>query len=285
MYTVNLFSRPHAPACTVRAGRGMFRRKLQALGYHSASTFDPEAAADLHALAVWLEDQKIRHLKIEQRAALRDVEPESKWRDAFAGYLEKLDCPYDFASQPTATLDWLLGVALRYDYGDRAESRPNLRQGLSTVAPDTATATPTSAQHPSAERSPLDFDTTDATFRAGVKALAKIVKVTPHPDPAVLLEAVRLVIQEKLSPQVIEATKKRAEEKKGRKAAKQYDITPRECGFEMDDPGLAEAAKVLRLLHLQELRRLQTHVNEMIVAVQALTADPKTDQSLGQVGR
>ena len=267
----------------------MLRRKLQALEYHSASTFNPEASADLQALAVWLEDQKIRHLKIEERDALREVEPEGKWRDAFAGYLAKLECPYDLASQRTATLDWLLGVALRYDYADAAESQPDLRRGLTAVAPGlaTPTATPTSAQHPSSAggKSPLDFDPTDATFRAGVEALAKIVKVTPHPDPAVLLEAVRLVIQEKLSPQALEAAEKRTEEGKGRKATKRYDITPRECGFEMDDPALAEAAKVLRLLHLQELRRLQTHVNEMIVAVQALTADPKTDQSLGQVGR
>lgn len=284
----------------------MLRRKLQALEYHSASTFDPEAPADRRALAVWLEDQKIRHLKIEEREALREAGPEAKWREVFTGYLAKLDCPYDLASQQMATLDWLLGVALRYDYTDMAENQPDLRQGLATptAAPGVATptTTPTSAQQPSSSstsgKSPLDIDPTDATFRSGVEALAKIVQVTPHPDPSVLLEAVRLVIQEKLSPQALEAAaeeeEKRAEEEeaeegkgrgRGRGVAKRYDITPRECGFEMDDPGLAEAAKVLRLLHLRELRQLQTHVNEMIVAVQALTADPKTDQTLGQVGR
>ena len=47
----------------------------------------------------------------------------------------------------------------------------------------------------------------------------------------------------------------------------------------------AEAAKILRLLHIQELRDLQTAINEAIVKVQAFTANPKTDSRLGKVGR
>jgi len=70
-----------------------------------------------------------------------------------------------------------------------------------------------------------------------------------------------------------------------RKMKKQYNITPKDCGFDLGDPVLSEAAKVLRLLHIQELRYLQTHINELIVAVQAITAKPKTDQSLGRVGK
>jgi RLL motif-containing protein 1 len=42
---------------------------------------------------------------------------------------------------------------------------------------------------------------------------------------------------------------------------------------------------VLRLLYIRELRDLQNSANEAIVAVQALTADPKTDTKLGKVGR
>ncbi|KAH6928065.1 hypothetical protein HPB50_011127 [Hyalomma asiaticum] len=51
------------------------------------------------------------------------------------------------------------------------------------------------------------------------------------------------------------------------------------------DPVLNHAAKVLRLLYVQDLRDLQTHINEAIVAVQAITANPKTDTRLGKVGR
>ena len=48
---------------------------------------------------------------------------------------------------------------------------------------------------------------------------------------------------------------------------------------------LDDAAKVLRLLHIQELRDLQTKINETIVSVQSITANPKTDSRLGRVGR
>lgn len=53
----------------------------------------------------------------------------------------------------------------------------------------------------------------------------------------------------------------------------------------MGDYVLNHAAKILRLLYIHDLRDLQTQINETIVAVQSITADPKTDTKLGQVGR
>ena len=46
-----------------------------------------------------------------------------------------------------------------------------------------------------------------------------------------------------------------------------------------------EAVKILRLLHIRNLRELQSKVNEALVGVQKVTADPKTDQRLGKIGR
>ena len=56
-------------------------------------------------------------------------------------------------------------------------------------------------------------------------------------------------------------------------------------GFETGDPVVNDAAKILRLLHIQDMRALQTRINECIVAIQAITANPKTDTRLGKVGR
>lgn len=44
------------------------------------------------------------------------------------------------------------------------------------------------------------------------------------------------------------------------------------------------AMRALRLVHLENLREVQTKINEAIVAVQELTADPRTDKRLGKVG-
>lgn len=54
--------------------------------------------------------------------------------------------------------------------------------------------------------------------------------------------------------------------------------------FIYNDPSLDQAAKILRLLQVHSTRDLQTAINEAIVAVQQLTADPKTDTKLGKVG-
>lgn len=44
------------------------------------------------------------------------------------------------------------------------------------------------------------------------------------------------------------------------------------------------AVRALRLIHVENLREVQTKINETIVAVQELTADPRTDKKLGKVG-
>ena len=38
-------------------------------------------------------------------------------------------------------------------------------------------------------------------------------------------------------------------------------------------------------MYIHDLRELQTKINECIVAVQTITANPKTDTKLGKVGR
>lgn len=252
----------------------MFRRKLKALNYHSPDSAIPMTKAEeLKPLVVWLEDLKIRQYKIEERKSLREEEG-GRWVDAFKKYLKKLECPYTLESRPLqAVVDWLLGVAMRYEFTEIAESNSDLKRGIEVQPPPSGLP----KQLSNSGKSALDIDAADPTFVSGTQALAKILQITSHPDPCILLQAIRIVIQEKLSESALG--------KGPESTSKKYTITAKECGFELGDPVLDEAAKVLRLLHIQELRDLQTRINELIVAVQAITANPKTDQSLGKVGR
>ena len=109
------------------------------------------------------------------------------------------------------------------------------------------------------------------------------MQVTGHPNPSLLLEAVRMVIEERLSDSALEVVGQGTDSQQIKR--KRYNPTAKDCGFDLGDPALNEAAKVLRLLHIKELGHLQTSINELIVAVQAVTANPKTDQSLGKVGK
>lgn len=251
----------------------MFRRKLRALEYHSADGINPLVSEDLKALVVWLEDQKIRTYKIEDRAPLRNATGES-WNAAFKKYLEDLSCPHDSDTNFSAAVDWLLGYAVQCEFEDQREQNSDLKCGLS------AEAEPLAFPPGASEKSALDVDPKSKVFCDSVQTLARILMVTNHPDPTVTLEAVRLVIEEKLSQSAIQVAKSKGSDKKERK----FKVSGKDCGFNVGDPALEEAATALRLLHIRELRTLQTQINQLIVTAQALTADPKTDTSLRTVG-
>ncbi|XP_077957899.1 RNA transcription, translation and transport factor protein isoform X4 [Gasterosteus aculeatus] len=215
----------------------MFHRKLTALDYHNPSAFDCTDDTQYRNCVVWLEDQKIRHYKIEDRGNLRNI-PSSDWPEAYQKYLQDLNCPFG-AQEKQESVDWLMGLAVRYEYGDNGDS------------PD---------------------------FKAGVTALANILKIQRHDDYLVMLKAIRILIQDKLSS---EAITKASHKQEGIPVALDKHV----LGFDTGDATLNEAAQILRLLHIEELRELQTRINEAIVAVQAIIADPKTDHRLGKVGR
>eukprot|EP00118_Oscarella_pearsei_P022227 m.253923 g.253923 ORF g.253923 m.253923 type:complete len:198 (+) comp40376_c1_seq12:212-805(+) len=183
--------------------------------------------------------------------------------------------PYD-RSNKTSIVDWLLGAAVRLEYADNAEQ---LTKASETMASAKAVD---SSQEPCSAR---DVDEASDDFKAGVALLAKIFQLPSHADHLRVLDAVAVLVEQRLSS---EARVRAKEAKERRKEGDKLEFVPlskADLGFDLSDPVLRDTAKVLRILHIAELRELQTRINEMIVAVQALTANPKTDQSLGKVGR
>nr|XP_020447654.1 UPF0568 protein C14orf166 homolog [Monopterus albus] len=242
----------------------MFRRKLTALDYHNPSGFDCTDEIQFRNCIVWLEDQKIRHYKIEDRGNLRNI-PSSDWPTAYQTYLQDVNCPFGVQEKPEA-LDWLLGLAVRYEYGDNVDKYKNCPPLAASSKSDRAV-------------DPLvNLDSNSPDFKAGVTALANILKIQRHDDYLVMLKAIRILVQERLSP---EAIAKANQNKEGVPVT----LDKHTLGFDTGDATLNEAAQILRLLHIEELRELQTKINEAIVAVQAIIADPKTDYRLGKVGR
>lgn len=55
-------------------------------------------------------------------------------------------------------------------------------------------------------------------------------------------------------------------------------------GFDTGHDVLNDASKVLRLLYAEDLRTLQTRINQLLIMVQNVTANPLTDAGLGKVG-
>lgn len=245
----------------------MHKRKLNALGYPKTSSFDPLDDQEFKQFVVWIEDQKVRHLKIEDRATLRDIES-SSWTANFNKYLYELHFPFPDISNRNIVVDWLLGLAVKLEYGDNIEKY------------QACTAQSLKAAQSQKQSGIFNIDPTSKEFKDFVTKLAKLLSIPMHEDYVITLNAIRIFIQERLTNS---AKQDKAGDDKSK--SRKVKLESLDLGFETGDPSLDNAAKALRLLHINDLRQLQTDINNAIVAVQALTANPKTDSRLGKVGR
>ncbi|XP_052766969.1 RNA transcription, translation and transport factor protein-like [Mya arenaria] len=239
----------------------LFSRKLCALKYHQPHNFNFSDENELRNLVVWLEDQKIRHYKIEDRAGLRNT-ASPEWLKAYEKYTRDLGCPYQ-VSEKAAVIDWLLGYAVRLDFGDEVEK-------YKTIKPNTLKSSSAAAPPTSQSSNPLDsLDFNDPDFKAGVTSLAMMLQIPPYQDHLEQLKAICILVKEKLSKEILE-------KKKPANPNEVIPIDKTELGFDTGDYIINEAAKILRLLHIKDLRELQSNINHAIVAVQELIANPKT---------
>ena len=250
----------------------MFRRKLKSLGYHSPEQLDVKDPEQFKNLVVWLEDQKIRHYQIKDRQDLRETSGE-KWRISLQKYLTDLECPFAGKVDADTISEWLIGYAVCCEYDGLREEDSTLRCGIHRQTQEAPTS------FTEVDFSRLSIDPCDADLIKGTSLLADLLKVAPHPNVGILLEAVCTMIEERLTTEGKDSPPQSVKRK-----APSLKISAKECGFSFGDPVLNEAAKALRLLHIRELRQLQTEVNRLIMNVQSLTADPKTDHKLGKVG-
>lgn len=229
------------------------QRKLRTLEYHSPDHFSLDNEDDVRNIVNWLENQKIRYYKTEDRSGLQGEE----WKSNTSSYLKELKCPYSFVKYQNAALDWLLNYAIRLQYSDGKDSIDEQAAKLRITDED--------------DCPPLDVNCVQ--FKNSVNKLREYLRIPPHYDYLQVLKACRILIEKRLGADAVKRT------------GDKMTMESREVGFELGEKSLNEAGKAIRLLHIEELRMLQTQINEAIVAAQSQTADPKTDTSLGQVGR
>ncbi|XP_015116201.1 RNA transcription, translation and transport factor protein isoform X2 [Diachasma alloeum] len=244
----------------------MFKRKLKALKYEFWDQVNGKDPEHLKKLVVWLEDQKIRHYTVQDRAPLRDINNQ-EWEKVFEKYILDVGCPVTTTSLDK--LEWLVGLAVRLEFENKLEKYQIKRDGEKTdaVVPSVKST------------NPLDnLDFTSNEFKEGVQSIAKLLKIAQHPNHLITLEACSKYVAARLNPAALKNP--RSLTIKGTP----FPIMETEMGFDMGDKVLNNTAKALNLLYIQDLRNLQTSINEAIVAVQNITANPKTDTKAGRVG-
>jgi len=243
---------------------------LDVLGYPRALDFSVTSPSEVSKLVQFLEDRHIRHLTVDQRLPLRS--PGTSFDLAFVEYLERLGCPLLLESNIAEKIYWLVDHAISVGYEDNAENT----NGLATQEID---------ENSSQKSTSLSIDSTiSALSQEAVTIIADLVRVLRiRGDTRGAVENLQNV-QRALRAAVIPSAT-------GVKIGGERNLTPRQLlsefsagistGIETEDQALA----VLRMLYVADLRELQDAVNEILVEVQSYTADPKTDSSLGVVGR
>ena len=115
-------------------------------------------------------------------------------------------------------------------------------------------------------------------FKSGVDQLADMLHIQKHPNHLTTFEAICILIKEKFRDDVLKAQPNKEFQ------GKHVDFNSLNFGMDFKDPNFSKAADILRYLFITDLRSLQTKINECLVVVQSLTANPKTDTKLGKVG-
>eukprot|EP01125_Pyxidicula_operculata_P019126 TRINITY_DN6905_c0_g2_i1.p1 TRINITY_DN6905_c0_g2~~TRINITY_DN6905_c0_g2_i1.p1 ORF type:complete len:132 (+),score=22.27 TRINITY_DN6905_c0_g2_i1:59-397(+) len=112
--------------------------------------------------------------------------------------------------------------------------------------------------------------------------MATILKMPPTDDPALLLNAIYNIVKLKFSKEALANATTSSTQDAASLLANQEALP---LGFDTGDAKVNQAALILRLLYINDLRDLQTRINELITTMQEFTAHPTTDVRLGHVGR
>lgn len=244
----------------------MFQRRLQALGYLEWEKVDPTDPQHFQKVTVWLEDQKIRQYKIDDRRQLRNIQ-DANWLKVFARYCKDVECPV--LGNELGQLEWLLGYAIWLEVEPRCDgSHKSIIEKKAKAKAKTAS---------------VDYlksgDFKGKPFKREVNSLAKLLRVPRHPNQSLTLAACGKLVRERLNPAVLRKPKSKIVR------GKPFPVMSVAPGFNLTDTALENAAKCLALLYIQDIRKLQTKINETIVRMQSFTANPKTDTRLGKVGK
>jgi RNA transcription, translation and transport factor protein len=237
-------------------------RWLRSLGCPFANVAKPSRPLDMQRAVNWLEDTHIRALPPASRAALRT----SSFPDAVDSYLRALSAPAEISWEDdcTSVLRWLTRRALLHATEDDADA---------LAEPD----------DPWKGR-PFPVVDSAAESDAVVTAVRDMAKAVGFDD----------TIRERCCAKSDEIARAVADFVEGRMRDKgatdpgdsmECNLDDLTLGFATGDEATDRVARVIRLLYVKELRALQDRSNEALATMQGVTANPRTDSRLGQVGR
>ena len=242
------------------------RQAAKALGYEHWDMLLTEDGLPFRKFIAYLENRKIRLNKIGERPVT--TLNSKDWNAHFRDYLKKLECPYNIDTQREAAIFWLASHALSFDYEDGKQVYEEKILSKQESGGETPAAT---------NDKPLETKLDSLIHDVGINDVE--IEGKTLLEKSQLLER---VVRRKFSTRAVRDAKKK---KADNFEAEVLDINEFPLGFTTGSESLDRAAIVLKMMYIAELRDMQQGVNQVLTIAQEYTGDPKTDSSLGRVGR
>ncbi|KAF7488001.1 hypothetical protein SSS_07630 [Sarcoptes scabiei] len=232
----------------------------------------------LRNLVYWLECIKIRFYPPEKRDTLRP--DQADWNEYFQKYLNEMN--FGGLKENRCVIDWLINLALRFESEDVRNQMRISKEEINNMV--------------NIDCNSNDFahiDVNSIEFLSELQQLAELLNIPYYEEePLETLRAITILLcklRKSSQQKQMEITdEENKNQNKKQKILYRIDEQILNQPFKRNlrlDPILNRCANVLRLMYVNNLRDLQTDINEVIVKLQSITANPKTDSSLGKVGR
>jgi len=230
------------------------------------------SAKGYRTLVLWLEETKIRHYSIEQRAGLREIDGEEAWKQAFRAYLNDLEFDETMTQFNEAELkvamEWLVSKAISLEYNDKKDLY--------------------NAKTPSWTKSVCARISLTEENQGILRDLASLVgrQSDGIEDPGMMANVVLSEVEKRFSRMATANAIKASKRAKGTEDVDETKLTSKHCaiGLSTGNANVDKACRLLRLAYIQKLRTLQDRINRGLAQGQSLTANPKTNTRLGKVG-
>ncbi|CAD5220062.1 unnamed protein product [Bursaphelenchus okinawaensis] len=237
-------------------------RKLLALGCPNISNVYEDVG--LQKLICYLEENVFRQCYGKGRNFVY-TEDVTEFNEKLPKYLESLNCPLEVVNGIKEELvNWILDIAIDKAY---------VIEGANTVtALNLETINNQKGKVMEMENHLKEsIQLSSGEFREKLKDFLVFLGLSKvdHKENGVLLKTILSYIDEAL--------------KNGKRPLEKCDyLNLDDLPAINDDKSLDHAFKIINLLNVNQFRELQTKINELIVNVQSITADPKTDLKLGK---
>jgi RLL motif containing protein 1 len=294
---------------TMSASNRFITLLLEALGVPQANKFDIKDLSQVQQLVLWLENTKIRHYTVEDRAGRLQSPDASAFQLALKKYALDLECPavYNIDTPSSSNLPriikWLLMHALSLEYQDSADQlnavaseavehsippeadTQRVLPPYSDAASDNVVAAIQQVcdiLHLSSSSSlypPTTTEDREAQVLQRINAITEMLEVLP-----IFLDISTKSTIVAMEEDVVEEGESGQDQQQQQK---QLLLTRFPLGFNTGDDDVDRAATLLRMMYIKDLRELQTMVDQGIVDVQEKTVRTidMADAALGKVGR